>query len=339
MIRKSSVTCRLLICAFVVSDLTAGDRVFAQPVQVETGVGLAEPATGSGVVYPERSVRAKKPVNRLEPGRASTEEAGDIARVMPAIKPRSIVARYADKIADKIADKFSGRPGPPFLQSGQLLYVRSDALKEIFSNRLFYMLRFRVWPVGFDIPEPMKSNNLFVVDSKGRLVLVTDSEQLKSLFKTSASQVKDDKTARLALRAWLELSSELNQDGFLRFSIDDTAIDARIVGSGLVAHGKALVQPRGGDEGFLSATLTFDNEGRLESSEEKREVKAGMRPICQSTKLLDPDPVVRQMARRDLLILGRRAGPYLIEQRKKVSPELQKAIDDIWLEIVRENRL
>lgn len=96
MIRKSSVTCRLLICAFVLSDLTAGDRVFAQPVQVETGVGLAEPATGSGVVYPERSVRAKKPVNRLEPGRASTEEAGDIARVMPAIKPRSIVARYAD---------------------------------------------------------------------------------------------------------------------------------------------------------------------------------------------------------------------------------------------------
>lgn len=322
--RKSSVTCLLLICAFVLSDLTARDRLFAQPVQVETGV-----------VYPESSVRAKKPVNRLEPGRASTEEAGDIARVTPAIKPRSIVARYSDKIADKS----SGRPGPPFLQSGQLLYVRSDALKEIFSNRLFYVLRFRVWPVGFDIPEPMKSNNLFVVDSRGKLVLVTDSEQLKSLFKTSASQVKDDKTARLALRAWLELSSELNQDGFLRFSIDDTAIDARIVGSGLVAHGKAVVQPRGGDEGFLSATLTFDNEGRLESSEEKREVKAGMRPICQSTKLLDPDPLVRQMARRDLLILGRRAEPYLIEQRKKVSPGLRKAIDDIWLEIVRENRL
>ncbi|MGD9685173.1 MAG: hypothetical protein AB7W16_28730 [Candidatus Obscuribacterales bacterium] len=322
--RKSSVTCLLLTSAFVLSDLAAIEKVFAQPAQVETGV-----------VYPESSVRVKQPVNRLEPGQSSTEETGDIARVMPAIKPRAIVARYADKVADK----FSGRPGPPFLQSGQLLYVRSDALKRIFSDRLFYVLRFRVWPVGFNIPAPMKSNNLFVVDSKGKLELVTNAEQLKSLFKARATRVKDEKTARLALKAWLELSSELNQDGFLRFSIDDTAIDARLLGSGLIAHGKAVIQPRGGDEGFLAATLTFDNEGKLESSEEKREVKAGMRPICQSSKLLDPDPVVRQMARRDLLILGRRAEPYLIEQRKKVSPELQKAIDDIWLEIVRENRL
>ncbi|MBK9144802.1 MAG: hypothetical protein IPM23_20100 [Candidatus Melainabacteria bacterium] len=329
--RKAIVTCFLLASAFTLPGLTASDKVFAQPDQVETGIGFAEPATGSGVVYPERSGRVDKPVNRLEPGRASPEEAGDIARVMPAIKPRAIVARFADKFADKLA-------GPAFLQSGRLLYVRSDALKEMFSNRLFYVLRFRVWPVGFDIPEPMKSNNIFVVDSKGKLVLVTGSEQLKSLFKTGASQVKDEKSARLALRAWLELSSELNQDGFLQFSIDDTAIDARIVGRGLVAHGKAVIQPRGGDEGFLSATLTFDNEGRLETSEEEREVKAGMRPICQSTKLLDQDPVVRQMARRDLLILGRRAESYLIEQRKKGSPELQKAIDDIWLEIVRENR-
>lgn len=313
------------------ASLLVCEPVAAQPEQVETGVGFAEPATGSGVVYPERSGRGKKPVNRLEPGKASPEEESDIARVMPETRPRSIIARFADK--------YSGRPGPPFLQSGQLLYVRSEALQKIFSDRLFYVLRFRMWPVGFDIPAPMKSNNLFVVDSRGKLELITDSAQLKLLFQSRAGKVKDMEAAKLALKSWLGLSCELNQDGFFNYSIDDTAIDARLVGNGIVAHGKAVIQPRGGDEGYLAATLTFDSEGKLESSDEKREVKAGMRPICQSTKLLDPDPVVRQMARRDLLILGRRAESYLIDQRKKVSPELQKAIDDIWLEIVRENRL
>jgi hypothetical protein len=55
-----------------------------------------------------------------------------------------------------------------------------------------------------------------------------------------------------------------------------------------------------------------------------------MRPICQATKLLDPDPIVRKMAEQDLLIMGAAARDYLLEQRAKAGPELQAAIDRIW---------
>ena len=67
-------------------------------------------------------------------------------------------------------------------------------------------------------------------------------------------------------------------------------------------------------------------------------LKAGLRPICQATKLLDADPIVRRMAEQDLLILGRTAQEYLAVQRAKASPELQQAIDQIWQRIVDEGR-
>ena len=63
-----------------------------------------------------------------------------------------------------------------------------------------------------------------------------------------------------------------------------------------------------------------------------------MRPICQSTKLLDSDPIVRKMAEQDLLIMGKAAKPYLDEQRAKVSPPLRDAIDKIWQQILIEGR-
>jgi multimeric flavodoxin WrbA len=63
-----------------------------------------------------------------------------------------------------------------------------------------------------------------------------------------------------------------------------------------------------------------------------------MRPICQSTKLLDPDPIVRKMAEQDILIMGSPAKEYLDWQRTQVSPELRQAIDRIWQRIIKEGR-
>jgi hypothetical protein len=68
------------------------------------------------------------------------------------------------------------------------------------------------------------------------------------------------------------------------------------------------------------------------------ELKPGPRPICQATKLLDADPVVRRMAEQDLLVMGRAARPYLDEQRAKAAPELQKAIDRVWERICADDR-
>jgi hypothetical protein len=44
------------------------------------------------------------------------------------------------------------------------------------------------------------------------------------------------------------------------------------------------------------ATLTFDGGGKLARVAEGGKLRPGPRPICQATKLLDPDPLVRRMA-------------------------------------------
>jgi len=68
------------------------------------------------------------------------------------------------------------------------------------------------------------------------------------------------------------------------------------------------------------------------------EIKRGIRPICQATKLLDPDLIVRGMAEQAILVMGRAAKEYLAEQRESASPELRDAIDRIWHKIVSEDR-
>ena len=70
--------------------------------------------------------------------------------------------------------------------------------------------------------------------------------------------------------------------------------------------------------------------------EESSTVKAGIRPICQATKLLDPDSIVRQMAEKDILVMGQAAKAYLDEQRAQASPELRQAIDHMWQRILQE---
>lgn len=61
-----------------------------------------------------------------------------------------------------------------------------------------------------------------------------------------------------------------------------------------------------------------------------------MRPICQATKLLDADPIVRKMAERSIQIMGRAARGYLEEQRAQAAPDLQQAIDRMWQRILEE---
>jgi hypothetical protein len=60
--------------------------------------------------------------------------------------------------------------------------------------------------------------------------------------------------------------------------------------------------------------------------------------ICQATKLLDPDPIVRRMAEQDLLVIGKPATEYLDEQRARATPALREAIDRIWPRILIEDR-
>jgi len=84
--------------------------------------------------------------------------------------------------------------------------------------------------------------------------------------------------------------------------------------------------------------MTLGTAGSLVNILEKSVLRPGIRPICQATKLLDRDPIVRRMAEQDLLFMGRAAKPYLDQVRAAARPKLQQAIDRIWRRILNEGR-
>ena len=88
-------------------------------------------------------------------------------------------------------------------------------------------------------------------------------------------------------------------------------------------------------KGEITSILYFDKNGKIDTVKLRRKLQPGIRPICQSLKLLDKDPVVKRMAEQDILVMGKMCKGYLFEQRKTASPELQKAIDDIWARILK----
>ena len=102
--------------------------------------------------------------------------------------------------------------------------------------------------------------------------------------------------------------------------------------------GKAVVSQQGGNLGAIAASLAFDPAGKLAQASETATIKRGVRPICQATKLLDPDPIVRGMAEQDILVMGRAAKEYLHEQRAMAGLELRDVIDRIWQRILAEGR-
>jgi hypothetical protein len=101
----------------------------------------------------------------------------------------------------------------------------------------------------------------------------------------------------------------------------------------ITAAGQSVVAPTGGNQGLLESQIVFSPEGKLASTKNEKNIQEGMRPICQSTKLLDEDQIVRRMAEQDILLMGRSCKFYLDEQRAKATPELQAAIDAIWIRI------
>jgi hypothetical protein len=105
-----------------------------------------------------------------------------------------------------------------------------------------------------------------------------------------------------------------------------------------LAKGRVAVAPLHGDRGEIAARLTFERSGKLIDIVEKSTLRAGVRPICQATKLLDPDPIVRRMAEQDILVMGLEAKPYLDYIRPQLSPELQAAVDKLWQRILEESR-
>jgi len=251
-----------------------------------------------------------------------------IIRLTWKINPRVIMNDYLATLKD-----FNGQP---FTMSGQTYRVTAPSVAQVFPKVLFYVMRFRMYPVARILPEPLKANNLFILSADGKLTQVADVESLQKHF---LAVTPANKTLIPAIvTAWLCLSQELAQDGMFRFIAPTKVVQTPHADGAISASAEVAVDTRGGNQGKISVTMTFTAKGKVTDIQEARTLKAGMRPICQATKLLDPDPIVRRMAEQDLLLMGRAAESYLVERRALATPALQAAIDKIWAQIVADGR-
>jgi hypothetical protein len=216
--------------------------------------------------------------------------------------------------------------------------VTDDAVLRAFPKHLFFSVIFPQYPVTRVSPPGHSASNVYAVPrgQEGKSQLLADANKLEGLFKSALAGVQDENRAKDAVCAWLLLASVYSNDGFYKFALIDEATRVAPDAGGRKATGKMMVIA--GGNGEINGAVQVSEAGKLVSATVESKLRPGPRPICQATKLLDADPIVRKMAEQDLLIMGRSARPYLDEQRARASPELQQAIDRIWKRILEEDR-
>jgi hypothetical protein len=220
--------------------------------------------------------------------------------------------------------------------AGMLQHIQDEPLERALPRWAFFSVLFRQYPVARLAPPGLKSSNVFAADPDGKVLVLTEVGELEKFFKANLPPAKTADQLKDAARAWLRLSQQFRQDGFYQFQLMDDSTKVSAAGAGKEVRGK-VVAMKGGN-GAIEATLNFDSDGKLARVSEGGNLRPGPRPICQATKLLDPDPLVRRMAEQDLRVMGRAAKGYLDEQRAKATPELRRAIDRLWRQIEREDR-
>jgi hypothetical protein len=213
---------------------------------------------------------------------------------------------------------------------GKLLDVNEESLTKSFPGCAFFVLRFPQFPVEVAVEPPLKPNNVFVV-CDGKVTHLTDERELEEFFRHQLSVSTTADAGVNACKSWLRLAQELRQDGYFEFAqpVVKRAED--------VSEGAIEVVAKGGNQGKLTVAMQFVG-GRLAKVTAGGKVVPGIRPRCQGSRLLDPDPVLREIMRRDILVMGSACRSYLDQVRADASPELKQAIDDIWRQIVDENR-
>jgi hypothetical protein len=212
--------------------------------------------------------------------------------------------------------------------------VDNTSVSNTFPNVDFFEVTFRQYPVAMIHPQDLSASNLFAVQD-GFVWAMTQSSDLVDFFFYELPFVSDDNEAMDAGIAYLRLTEAFIQDMFYAF--DDPEVEVVDYDEGVTVTGSVAVS-RGGTGSITLTAMDFDTDGLLLDIQQTDNVRIGVRPICQATKLLDPDPIVRGMAEQAILVMGRTAKEYLEEQRAKARPDLQKAIDRMWQRIVDEGR-
>ena len=263
-----------------------------------------------------RAVRAAERSRTVDPVPTATPQSGDPDRRRQ--KARAKVEAHLAKLKGA--------------KNGQLLDIHEHAkpLRGCLQNWDFFCLRFRRYPVAIVPPRSLRANNLFAV-SGSKLIHITEERGLEAFFKKNIRTAKSLKARTDVITSWLRLARELHQDGFFKFK--KSLIDVTPTWSACTLE----VVAQRGDKGKLTVRMEFAG-GVLRSVKPGGKLFPGVRPRCQATRLLDHDPVIREIMRRDILVMGSACEWYLDEVRTTASPELRRAIDKVWQQIVDEGR-
>ena len=213
--------------------------------------------------------------------------------------------------------------------------ILDDYVHRTFPNFNFFGVVFRQYPVAVLCPQTqdLKCSNVFYVKD-GQIDFAPTIQDLEFFFATELGPVPTKEAATDAASTWLRFSEELKQDLFYTFSAPEISyLPRKDITS---ARGHAAVT--GGGKGHIEMLMTLGAAGGFVRIYERAALQPGVRPICQATKLLDRDPIVRRMAEQDLLVMGRAVKPYLDQVRATAGPELQQAIDRVWQRILRDGR-
>jgi hypothetical protein len=252
---------------------------------------------------------------------------GLTSALMAPAAPSADDVSKAEKAVKEYLDTVKG-------SAGKVEQVKDEPVQTLLPKAIIFAVRFPQYPVARVVPDGLKASNVFVVDGDGKVTAITESKGLLKLF--SSLEVKTDAAAKDAARAYLRLNQELHQDGFYKFSLMDDSTKVTTEKGARKVTAKVVVMA--GGNGEIGATLSFDDKGKLSKIDDEVKLKPGPRPICQATKLLDLDPIVRRMAEQDLRCMGRAVKDYLDEQRAKAGPDLRRAIDALWQRICEEDR-
>jgi hypothetical protein len=213
--------------------------------------------------------------------------------------------------------------------------ITDDYVNRAFPNFSFFGVIFPQYPVARLCPgqQGLECANIFFVHND-EVAFVPNIPELKTFFSQELCPAPGEDAASDAGRSWLRFSNELKQDLFFMFS--SPTVEYTSIAEGATVAGQTIVTA--GGQGQIDMTMNFDLKGILVDVQETSTVRPGIRPICQATKLLDRDPIVRRMAEQDILVMGRAAKPYLDEIRVRSKPALKQVIDRIWRRIVDEGR-
>jgi hypothetical protein len=199
--------------------------------------------------------------------------------------------------------------------------LQDAALEKTFHDHRFYLLRFRQWPVARENPPPLQANNLFAVSDTLKVTLITNGDELLKFFQEHGA-----KPSKQTAIAWALLHKELLDDGMFHLKLRQDSVKS--VGTKLGERFSVTVAPdaRGDNRGECVFVLQFDEVGKPLAQTVENNLKEGMRPRCQSMRLIHPDDAVRRLAERELLSMGRDALPYLRERLEIVHPSLAEKI-------------